>query len=348
MPLIREYENDEFNAVDRILSIVSGTLPDRIPIFPMIDTKPAELLNLSVKQYYSKAKNVIAGQAKLQELLNLDYVSNFFYLAIESELFGMKSLFFEQGSPNAGQPIAKDLAFFKTMELPDLNESPLYQKTLSTTKGLVDQFKGKKPILSVQTAPFSLPAMLMGTSRWFESILMFPERIVEGIEFATKFAELWAKGHLEMGADIIVLVDGVGTATSIPKDLFEDHVIPIYQDLNKRIDAPIVFYTAGGDMLPFADVFHKTGAIGVFPSADDDLEEFIKRANNTYTVFGNLNNLELGDWPSQFMEEAIKKVINIGKPNGKFVLATQHMIPDTVPIDKIADLIRIALRYAYY
>jgi uroporphyrinogen decarboxylase len=348
MVLIKEYEKDELNAVERILSTVSGEIPDRVPIFPMIDTIPAKILDISIKEYYNDSKNVIKGQKKLQGLLNLDYVSNFFYLAIESELFGMKSLFFENGSPNAGKPIIKDIESFKKQELPEIYEHSVYQKTLSTTKGLAEKFKGEKPILSVQTAPFSLPAILMGSSQWFEALLMHPDEINDLLEFTTDFAEQWAKGHLEMGADILVFVDGVGTATSIPKDLFEQYVIPIYQDLGKHLDAPIVFYTAGGDMLPFADLIHQTRTVGVFPSADDDIEEFKMKSNGKYTIFGNLNNLEFGDWPLDFMEKVVRKVLSIGKPNGKFVLATQHMIPHKISIEKIADLIRLALKYAYY
>jgi len=314
----------------------------------MIDISPAKLLNLSIEQYYSSADYVIKGQKRLQELLDLDYVSNFFYLAIESELFGMNSLFFEDGSPNAGEPIVKEIDYFKKNEIPNIYEYPEYQKTLATTRGLVGRFKGKKPILSVQTAPFSLPAILMGSSQWFESLLMYPDKIPPVLEFTTKFAEKWAKGHLEEGADVIVLVDGVSTATSIPRDVFENKVIPLYQELTKNIDAPIVFYTAGGDMLPFADLINKTGVVGVFPSADDNLEEFKERADGEYTIFGNLNNLELGDWPQEFTENAIKKTLSLGKPEGQFVLATQHMIPYEVPIEKVADLINIALEYAYY
>lgn len=348
MSLVKGYENDEMNALDRILATVTGKIPDRIPIYPMIDALPAELFDMSVKEYYAKASNVINGQIKLQELLNLDYVSNFFYLAIESELFGMNSLFFEHASPNAGEPIVSDLNYFLKEHIPSIAESSIYQKTINTTKGLVEKFKGNKPILSVQSAPFSLPSILMGSSQWFEAILMNPDKISDILEFTTDFAVEWAKGHLEAGADVIVVVDGVGTATSIPKDVFRDYVIPVYEDLNKKIDAPIVFYTAGGDVLPFADIFHKTKTIGVFPSADDDLAEFKKISGGKYTLFGNLNNLELGDWPIDFMEKAIKKTINIGKPNGKFVLATQHMIPHGVSIEKIAELINIALKYAYY
>ncbi|MGV9172722.1 MAG: uroporphyrinogen decarboxylase family protein [Promethearchaeia archaeon] len=348
MPLVNGYENDDMNALERILATVMGKETDRIPIFPMIDALPSEIFNLTIEEYFSSASNVINGQKKLQELLNLDYVSNFFYLALESELFGMESLFFENGSPNAGEPIASDLNFFLENEIPSIAESPQYQKTIETTKGLASEYKGTKPILSVQSAPFSLPSILMGSSKWFEAILMYPEKINDVLNFTLDFATRWAQGHLDAGADIIVLVDGVGTATSIPKDIFEEYVIPLYKKLNKQLDAPIVFYTAGGDMLPFADILPKTEIIGVFPSSDDNLAKFKEKAEGKYTLFGNLNNLELGDWPRDFMEKVIKKTIKIGKPEGNYILATQHMIPHGVSIEKIGDLISMALKFAYY
>ena len=51
---------------------------------------------------------------------------------------------------------------------------------------------------------------------------------------------------------MIVLVDGLATATSIPLDMFEEIIIPTFQRITKDLGVPIVFYTAGGDILPFA------------------------------------------------------------------------------------------------
>ena len=348
MSLIKGFENDKMNAVDRILATVTGKIPDRVPLFPMIDSFPSNMLGMSIEQYFSSASSIIKGQQKVQEAFNLDYVSNFFYLAIESEIFGMKTLFFEGGSPNTGEPIAKSADFFINNDIPNLHEHPSYLKTISATKGLVENFKGKKPILSVQTGPFSLPSLLMGSTPWFEEILKNPENIDNILNFAKKFGIAWAKGHLEAGADIIVFVDGLATATSIPRDMFEEIIIPIYKAITQDINAPIVFYTAGGDMLPFAEILDKTGVIGVFPSANDDLKEFKSLSKGRYTLFGNINNLEFGDWPTDFMQKVIKKTIEIGKPEGKFVLATQHMIPHNVSKEKIANFISIALKYAYY
>ena len=188
----------------------------------------------------------------------------------------------------------------------------------------------------------------MGSEKWFNSLLMNPEKIPDILNYSLDFAEIWAKGHLEAGADVIVVVDGVGTATSIPKDIFQEFVIPTYKELNKRLGVPIVFYTAGGDMLPFADLLAQTGVIGVFPSADDDLQEFKEKSQNKYTIFGNINNLEMAEWPEDFMDEIIRDTINIGKPGGKYVFATQHMIPHGVSQEKIAKLITYALNYGFY
>ncbi|MEJ2250078.1 MAG: uroporphyrinogen decarboxylase family protein [Candidatus Lokiarchaeota archaeon] len=339
---------ENMNALERILAVVTGKIPDRVPIFPMIDSLPASLFNMSIKDYFSGAENLVAGQNKLQELFNLDYVSNFFYLAIETELFGMNTLFFEKGSPNTGEPVAKSLDFFQNTEIPNLYESTVYQKTIKSTKRLSDRFKGEKPILSVQTGPFSFPSLLMGSSRWFESILLNPEEISNVLDFAINFAVKWANGHLEAGADVIVLVDGLATATSIPRDMFEDLIIPIYSKLKEKIDAPIVFYTAGGNILPFADLFPDLGVIGVFPSANDDLNEFKKKSEGNYTLFGNINNLEFGDWTPDFMEKVVKTTMDIGKPNGRFVLATQHMIPHGTSIESLARFLKLALKYSYY
>ncbi|MHA1149902.1 MAG: uroporphyrinogen decarboxylase family protein [Promethearchaeota archaeon] len=348
MTMVNGFENDTMNAVERILATATGKPTDRIPIFPMLDSNPSELMGLSIEEYYLKPENVLKGQNLLQEKLNLDYVSNFYYLAIESEIFGMKTLFFEHGSPNTGEPIVKDIDFFLENDIPNIQEHSSYIKVKDTTNSLAESYKGKKPILSVQSGPFSFPSLLMGGSAWFESILMAPEKVNDVMNYSIQFIEEWARGQIEAGADIIVLVDGLATATSIPIDMFETYVIPSFQKITSDLGVPVVFYTAGGDMLPFAKQFALTGAIGVFPSANDNLAEFKKQSENKYTILGNLNNLEFGDWPLDFMESIIKETVEIGKIDGKFALATQHMIPHEVALDKIAKFIEITLSYAYY
>ncbi|MBD3254024.1 MAG: hypothetical protein GF383_02985 [Candidatus Lokiarchaeota archaeon] len=348
MSLIKEKGKDKLNALDRLLATVSGETPDRIPLFPMIDSIPSRLVNMNVESYYSDAENVINGQKKLQKLLNLDYVSNFYYLPIETELFGMKTLFFQESSPNSGNPIVKSLEFFAENKIPNIYDNEDYIKTIKTTKGLAELYKGKIPILSVQSGPFSFPSLLMGTTEWFEFMLMEPENISYALEFSRSFCNTWAKGHIEAGADVIVLVDGLATATSIPRDVFIDYVIPLYKQLKNDISAPIVFYTAGGDILPFADLFDKMGVLGVFPSSNDDLTEVRQKSEGEYSLFGNINNLEFGDWSLDFMDNVISNMINENKEGGKYILSTQHMIPHNVSIQKIADMLNIALKHAYY
>lgn len=349
MSMLHRSRNDSIGAVERLLAVVKGEIPDRVPVYPMIDSLPAHALGVSIKEYYATASTVLRGQALLQERLDLEYVLSFFYLAMETELFGMQTTFFDNASPNAGRPIVDSTDFFASNDVPELHGNPIYEKTLALTRGLAERYKGKKPVLAVQTGPFSFPAMLMGASGWFEALLLQDEQaIARVLEFSRDFGIQWARGHVEAGADAIVFVDGLATATGIPPDMFEARALPAIKAFVSAVKAPCVFYTAGGDLVPIAGQIGQAGVVGAFPSANDDLAAFKRGCNNAIVTFGNLNNLELGDWTDAFMQETIAAAMDAGKPGGKFILATQHMIPHDVGLDRVARLIDVAMERSWY
>ena len=75
-------------SLQRVLKTLSHEEPDRVPLFLLPTMHGAKELGLSIKEYFSKAENVVEGQLLLRKKYNNDCVSNFFYGPIEIEVCG--------------------------------------------------------------------------------------------------------------------------------------------------------------------------------------------------------------------------------------------------------------------
>ena len=86
---------NKMTSMQRVLTTLGHKEPDRIPLFLLLTMHGAKELGLSIKDYFSKAENVVEGQLKLRKKYRNDCIYNFFYAPVEIEawevtLFTMK------------------------------------------------------------------------------------------------------------------------------------------------------------------------------------------------------------------------------------------------------------------
>ena len=61
----------EMTSMERVLTALSHKEPDRVPLFMLLTMHGAKVLGLNIKDYFSKAKNVIEGQLRLRGKIQL-------------------------------------------------------------------------------------------------------------------------------------------------------------------------------------------------------------------------------------------------------------------------------------
>ncbi len=57
----------EMTSLQRVLTTLGHREPDRVPFFLLVTMHGAKELGLSIKEYFSKAENVVEGQLRLLE-----------------------------------------------------------------------------------------------------------------------------------------------------------------------------------------------------------------------------------------------------------------------------------------
>lgn len=336
-------------SMQRVLTTLGHREPDRAPLFLLLTMHGAKELGLSIRDYFSKADNVVIGQLALRAKFGHDCLYPFFYAGIEVQAWGGEVLFSDDGPANAGEPIITDPDRIGRLAPPLVTESPVLRRVLEAIEGLKRRVGNEVPIIGVVMSPFSLPVMQMGFEAYLDLILERPREFAQLMLINEEFCVGWANAQLEAGATAICYFDPVSSPTIIPRDLYLNTGHAVAKRTLARINGPTATHLASGRCLPIVDDLAVTGTAVVGVSAEEDLGKIKAACAGRLTVLGNLNGLEMCGWTPEQAEDRVKRALALAGDGGGFILSDNHgEIPFQVGDDVLLALSEAIRRWGRY
>ena len=321
-------------SMQRVLMTMSGREPDRVPVFLLTTMHGAKELGLSIRDYFSHAENVVEGQMRLLDKYRSDCLYPFYYASLEVEAFGGKTVFIDDGAPNAGEPVIHRSDDIDRLEPPRVAKSACLMRGLETIRQLKERVGDTVPILGSVISPFSLPIMQMGFGPYIELIYEQPERFARLMAVNQKFCAEWANAQLAAGATAVGYADPMSSTTNIPRELYLKTGHPVAMETLRHIHGSTAIHLASGRGLEIAEDIIATGASAVGVSTMEDLSEWKIAARGRITLLGNLNGVEMRRWTAAQAESEVKRAIAKAGRGGGFILADNHgEIPWQVPAE---------------
>jgi uroporphyrinogen decarboxylase len=319
-------------SLQRVLTTLGHKEPDRVPLFLLVTMHGAKELGLSIKEYFSKAENVVEGQLRMRAKYRHDCLNSFFYASIEVEAWGGEVIYSDNGPANAGQPFIHKLTDIKNLEPPKVKKTACLIKVLKTIEMLKARVGDDAPIIGVAISPFSLPVMQMGLEKYIELMYEQPKLLEQLIKINEAFCVEWANAQLEAGATAICYFDPISSTTMTPREQYLKTGFKIAKRTLARIKGPTAIHMASGRCLPIVDDLAQTGTAIIGTSVLEDLSEMKSACRGKLTVLGNLNGVEMRHWSPAQAEAAVKEAIAKGGVGGGYILADNHgEIPWQVP-----------------
>lgn len=340
----------QMTSMQRVLTALSHQQADRLPFFLLVTMHGAKELGLSIKEYFSKAENVVEGQLRLRKKYQHDCHYTFFYAPLEIEAWGGEVLYCDDGPPNTATPFLKSSTDIKTIEPPSrLADIPAIRKVLQATTLLKERVGDTVPIIGVVMSPFSLPVMQMGFERYIELIYEQPDLFARLMRINEEFCVDWANAQLAAGATAICYFDPVSSTTIISKEMYLKTGFAVAQRTLSRIKGPTATHMASGCCLPIINELSETGTAVVGVSALEDLTELKRACTSKLTLLGNLNGIEMRLWSAAKAEEEVKKAIAQAASGGGFILSDNHgEIPWQVPDDVLLAISEAVHKWGQY
>lgn len=339
----------EMTPMERVLTTLSHAEPDRVPLFLLLTMHGAKELGLGIKDYFSNAENVAEGQIRLQKKYTSDCYYPLFYASIEVEAFGAEVIYREDGPPNSGLPIIKDLTDIKKLEVPRVSDTKVLHKVLKSIEILKDKSKGNIPIIGVAMSPFSLPVMQLGFEKYLELMHFHEDLFNQLMKINEAFCIDWANAQLAAGATAICYFDPVSSPTIIPKELYARTGFQVSQRTIAKINGPTATHFASGDCLTLADILPETGTAVVGVSTHENISDIKQAYRDKLSVLGNLNGIEMRRWTKEEATNNVKELIKKAAPGGGFIVSDNHgEIPFQVKDETLLTIAEAVREYGTY
>jgi len=338
--------------MERFGALMQGQLPDRVPIVCNLPDQGAQELGMSIREYYSRGEHVADGQLRMREKYGYDTLLGMFYEALEAEVMGCRNIIYaDDGPPNVGHLVIRSPQDILQLQLPgDLNEHPRFREVSKCIGILKKEAQGRYPVLGVVTASFTLPAMLMGIGPWLELFLSGDPTLRDSLlEKCSRFCSRQIKALREAGADLVVYVDPVASATFIMPRQFRELALPwVIRDLEECGTGGIVFFNGGGRINPIlAELQSHTGIGAYYLNPFDDISEAREMLGPQALIAGAINDIRLIDWTPEEIDREVKRIMQAGKQAGGFIFGTL-MMPLRIPETNIRAMIESAIRHGSY
>lgn len=348
------------NSIQRVLAALThgrgghGT-PDRVPVLPVPLLQGALVHDCSVPDYLAMpARSIVEAQVALNEMLGgvPDGVAGFPNVIQDVTAFGVGlSTYFERSSPSIDGLLIRDYRDIASIRVPDPTASPELRKTLDIIRGLANGIGQEKVVLGACIAPFSLPSMLMGTEAWMR-LLYTPELrnqyLRPTLDLCLAFVKRWIRAQHDAGAHLVVLADGMASATILPRDMFRKYALPVIQETISSAHG-MVAYEAVGRIEPFVDLLADVGSVGLLIGSDDDIANCKRLVRGRVAIIGNVNNMMMRRWSPARVELAAKAAIKAGKEGYGFALSNQGPeIPLDTSMECIKALVESVEKYGRY
>ncbi len=336
-------------SLQRVLTTLGHQEPDRVPFFLLVTMHGAKELGISIKEYFSRAENVVEGQLRMRAKYRHDCLYNIFYAPVEVEAWGGEVIFYDDGPANSGQPFIRRPEEIEHLEPPRVKETPCLVRVLQTTEMLKARVGDDAPIIGVVMSPFSLPVMQMGFDKYIELMYEHPELFERLMRVNEEFCVAWANAQLEAGATAIGYFDPVSSTTITPREMYLETGFQVAKRTLARIQGPTATHMASGRCLPIVDDVAQTGTAIIGTSVLEDLAEVKAACRGKLTVLGNLNGIEMRRWTPAQAEAAVKDAIAKAGPGGGYILSDNHgEIPWQVPDEVLMALSEAVHKWGRY
>ena len=206
---------------------------DRTPWTPFVGCHAAALLGISAEEYLRSEDRIVEGVSAAIERYQPDGIPVLFDLQVEAEVLGCELRWAEDNPPSVVGALLDDS---KTVD--DLSVPRPDQGRIGITLSAARRLRKAHPDIALYgliTGPFTLALHLQGTDifmRMFDN----PDEVRRTMDFCRKTAEAMAGYYIDVGCDIIALVDPM--TSQIGPDQFTEFVspfvAPVFEHVRER------------------------------------------------------------------------------------------------------------------
>lgn len=344
---------------ERILKTIRGEIPDRVPLYDFLFQRDIfkHVLGKRAEEY--DLIEVIDASRKLD--LDLAFGTVSVPVGYEVKRLSDTQYIDEWGTTyqteDASWPVDAPIAFpfsdyegFKKYKFPNPSDNGRFQNI----KEGVKYAKGEIAVSAGGNGPFTQAWMLMGPEELMINCLTEPDFIKALLKETTDYFIGMIAPLKEAGVDMITLAEDLGDSNQgfLPPATFKQLVLP---ELARIVDAcgetPVFFHSCG-NINEYLDDIVDTGITVLHPmqrTANMSLKQIKEKYGHRVTLCGNVDSsTTLPYGTPDDVEREVIECLEIAKPGGRYILASDHSLHDGISMENIYRMFEAGKKYGAY
>jgi MtaA/CmuA family methyltransferase len=230
-------------------------------------------------------------------------------------------------------------ADFSDIDVPgDFLEKPSCRVVLDAISILRRQVGGQVAIIGKVMGPWTLSYHMAGTQNFLLALGMGENaKIAKMLRQLMPATIAFINEQFRAGADIVVLADHA-TGNLIGPYHYEEHLLPIHQEITARVGGPLILHVCGNcsDRL---ELFARSGVDGYHFEWQVDSQDAVRRVGKEISLVGNINNPQvlLQGTPEDVYQQARYAI-----EAGVHIIAPECAIPLTTPLENLRAIVEAA------
>lgn len=343
------------NSIERVNLVLNHQKPDRIPVYPLINSVSRKILNISYDDWSNNTDKCAEAIIKTTDYLDLDIITTLVDLSVEAADWGQKIMFFDDkaGCPTKEKLIKSPDDYIKIKKI-----DPTKTKRMSEHIALCDKLvklKGKeKPIVAFLFGPLGILSMMRGMDNLMIDLIMEPDKVKPALEAIKDTIISLCDAVIKTGVHAIMF-DTLFASKTIMKEKMWDKFEGIYMEEIAnfvRSKNCLVMIHNCGKAPYFQCQIKRIDPVAFsflhYPNDCNSYEEMAEKYGSKLCLIGHIDP----GWlmcasNEEVFDEAIKE-INIFKHTNSFVLATGCEYPAPLDFQKAQIMVECSKKYGKY
>ena len=338
------------NSRERVLTVLSGGIPDRVPWMEgYISNEVVEALlghDRFLRSDYSQkieTPGLIRLSPDVRTVLPIDNIA---YDLAPPRFAKTEKLGGQEHITEGRIKTARDLGLLDG--LPDPDDEALYRPA----EAFLKRHKEDAAAVIVVRTGVGNTYLSMGIDHFCTSLILAPDLVREILERFSDWSLKVVRNVQELPFDLFWVPDdiGFGEAPMVSLDHFRRFLAPVMDKVISAMKLPAIYHS-DGNIMPLMDDIIALGVVGVanFEPGPMDIEEVKRRFGDRITIIGNIDlHYTLTQGSPEETEDEVRRRIKALAPGGRYVLASANSLPNYVKPENVKAMGSALMKHGHY
>jgi [methyl-Co(III) methanol-specific corrinoid protein]:coenzyme M methyltransferase len=329
----------------RFLAALRGEPVDRPPAASIVSVINYELMDI-VDSHFPDANTEPEAMARLaagaHEIMGFDSVMPIFSIAQEATALGCEVDWSDptmMPTPSTHPWEDREVEPKLPDGFPDsFLEDKYVRCAIEAIRLLKQHFGDEVMILGKVMGPWTLSYHLYNVQEFLYDTLADPDRVRRSLDALKQVPVLFAKAHLEAGADAIVWADHA-TGDLVRNTMYRDFLLPYHQELIPQVPAPVILHCCG-PTLDRIQFFREGGFAAFHFESQVPPDKAIVETAGKIKLAGNINNpiTLFSRGPEEVRFEAQRAI-----DAGVHIIAPECAVPLQTPVINLKEIVQTCI-----